>query len=165
MKISFQPFADRAESFSTIQSRFFDKNFLAAASRSPAIFKSSLPSQKSIRSLAKEIKCSTWKLNGRPRRRHISSSSARCSSDMRMLYWSVFLATLEACQTRFLNSCGIVIDNGMQRYENRRASVSQKSQEKSGRQGKICGRILSGKNELADPTADRNGGQLPKGNL
>lgn len=103
-----------------IQSRFFASNFLAVASRSCALSKSSLPSQKSISNLASEIKCSIWKLKGRPRRRHMASSSARCSSDMRMLYWRVFLATDEACQTGFWDTCGIVIDNGMQCYNNRR---------------------------------------------
>ncbi len=108
-----------------IQPLFFGKRFLAAASRSRTISRSSLPSQNSITSLAKAIRCSTWKLNGRPRRRHISSNSARCSSDMRILYWSVFLATLEACQTTFLNSWGNMIDNGVQCYSNRRANCFQ----------------------------------------
>jgi len=107
---------------------FFFKSFLAAARRSSAIFRSSLPSQKSINNLAKAIRCSTWKLSGRPRRRHISSNSARCSSDIRMLYWSVFLATPAACQTRILNSCGNMIDNGMQCYLNLHGSVFQSLQ-------------------------------------
>ena len=127
-----------------IQPPFFGERFLAAASRSRTISRSSLPSQNSITSLARAIRCSTWKLNGRPRRRHISSSSVRCSSDMRILYWSVFLATLEACQTENLNSCENIIDNGMQCYFNCHQTVSQRLPEISGRHGQTCGRIFRG---------------------
>jgi len=132
---------------------FFDKRFLATARRSRTISKSSLPSQNSITSLAKAIRCSTWKLNGRPRRRHISSSSARCSSDMRMLYWSVFLATLEACQTGIFNSWGNVIYNGMQCYTLRHEAVSETSRERSGRHKETCGRIQAGEMNLTKPPA------------
>jgi len=95
-----------------IQLPFFGKRFLAAAKRSCTISRSSLPSQNSMSSLAKAIRCSTWKLNGRPRRRHISSSSARCSSDMRMLYRRFFFATGKGCQSKETNSWRKRVDNG-----------------------------------------------------
>jgi hypothetical protein len=74
-----------------------------------------------------------------------------------MLYWSVFLATLEDCQSEFLNSCGIVIDNGMQCYSNCRVTVSQKSQEKSGRERENSGKLFRGSNELINPTWTQQG--------
>ncbi len=125
-----------------IQLPFFGKRFLAAARRSRAISRSSLPSQNSISSLAKAIRCSTWKLNGRRRRRHMASNSVRCSSDMRMLNWSVFFATPEACQTRILNSWGNMIDNGIHCYKNCRVNVSSKSQKTSGLNRDSCCKIL-----------------------
>jgi hypothetical protein len=125
-----------------IQLPFFGKRFLAAARRSRAISKSSLPSQNSISSLAKAIRCSTWKLNGRRRRRHMASNSMRCSSDMRMLNWSVFFATPEACQTRILNSWVNMIDNGIHCYNKCRVNVSSKSQKTSGLNGDSWRKIL-----------------------
>jgi len=125
-----------------IQPPFFGKRFLAAARRSRAISRSSLPSQNSMSSLAKAIRCSTWKLNGRRRRRHMASNSVRCSSDMRMLNWSVFFATPEACQTRILNSWGKMIDNGIHCYNNCRVNVSSKSQKTSGLNGDSCCKLL-----------------------
>ena len=125
-----------------IQPPFFGNRFFAAAKRSRTISRSSFPSQNSITSLAKAIRCSTWKLNGRPRRRHISSSSARCSSDMRILYWSVFLATREACQTKFFYSWGNMINNGVHCYSDCSLGVPQRSQEISGRDGERWRKIL-----------------------
>jgi len=93
---------------------FFGKRFLAAAKRVRANSKSSLPSQNSMTSLAKETKCSIWELKRRPRRRHISSSSARCSSDMRMLYRRFFFATDESCQSGEMNTWLKRVDNGRQ---------------------------------------------------
>jgi hypothetical protein len=64
---------------------------------------------------------------------------------MRILYWSVFLATPQACQTRFLNSWGNMIDNGMQCYLNCGLIVSKTFHEMSGRNAETCGRIVLGK--------------------
>ena len=132
----------RQNALSGIQLPFFGKRFLAAAKRSRAISKSSLPSQNSMSSLARAIRCSTWKLSGRRRRRHIASNSVRCSSDMRMLNWSVFFATPEACQTRILNSWVKMIDNGIHCYNKCRRNVSPKSQKISGLKGDSGRKIL-----------------------
>ena len=150
MTISFQQFNREAHFWErrgrnvsvAIQLPFFGKRFFAAARRSRAISKSSLPSQNSMSSLAKAIRCSTWKLNGRRRRRHMASNSVRCSSDIRMLNWSVFFATPEACQTRILNSWGNMIDNGIHCYHKCHVNVSPKSQKISGLNGNSCRKIL-----------------------
>ena len=147
-----------------IQLPFFGKRFLAAARRSRAISRSSLPSQNSMSSLAKAIRCSTWKLNGRRRRRHMASNSVRCSSDMRILNWSVFFATPEACQTRILNSWGKMIDNGIHCYNKCRINVSSKSQKTSGLNGDSWRKILwSDESGDSSHAAGAKGRQLPKG--
>jgi hypothetical protein len=61
---------------------------------------------------------------------------------MRMLNWSVFFATPEACQTRILNSWGKMIDNGIHCYNKCRVNVSSKSQKTSGLNGDSCCKIL-----------------------
>ena len=149
-----------------IQPPFFGKRFLAAARRSRAISRSSLPSQNSMSSLAKAIRCSTWKLNGRRRRRHMASNSVRCSSDMRMLNWSVFFATPKACQMGILNSWRNMIDNGIHCYDKSRRYVSPKSQKISRLNGDSCRKILR-PDELGalSQAAGAKGGQLPKGKL
>ncbi len=125
-----------------IQLPFFGNRFLAATSRSRTISRSSLPSQNSITSLAKAIKCSTWKLNGRPRRRHISSSSARCSSDMRMLYRRFFFATRKGCQSKEMNSWRKRVDNGRQRLKLNASLFPKRHRKTSGRNGESCRKIL-----------------------
>jgi hypothetical protein len=77
---------------------------------------------------------------------------------MRMLYWSVFLATPEACQTRFLNSWGNMIDNGIQCYVNRYTAVSQRFHKMSGR-GLETRHKIGLKMNLASPIqSERDGG-------
>ena len=125
-----------------IQLPFFGKRFLAAARRSRTISRSSLPSQNSMTSLAKAIRCSTWKLNGRPRRRHISSSSARCSSDMRMLYRRFFFATRKGCQSAEMNSWRKRVDNGRQRLNLNASLFPKRHRKTSGRNGESCRKIL-----------------------
>ena len=125
-----------------IQPPFFGKRFLAAARRSCTISRSSLPSQNSITSLAKAIRCSTWKLNGRPRRRHISSSSARCSSDMRMLYRRFFFATHKGCQSKVINTWRKRVDNGRQRLKLNASLFPKRHRKTSGRNGDSCRKIL-----------------------
>ena len=125
-----------------IQLPFFGKRFLAATRRSRTISKSSLPSQNSITSLAKAIRCSTWKLNGRPRRRHISSKSARCSSDMRMLNRRFFFATCKGCQSKEINSWRKRVDKGRHWLRLRDQLVSRKSQEFSGQNGEAGRKLL-----------------------
>ncbi len=126
----------------TVQLPFFGKRFLAAARRSCTISRSSLPSQNLITSLAKAIRCSTWKLNGRPRRRHISSSSARCSSDMRMLYRRFFFATHIGCQSKEMNSWRKRVDNGRQRLKLNTSLFPKRHRKTSGRNGDSCRKIL-----------------------
>ncbi len=125
-----------------IQPPFFGIRFLAAARRSCTISRSSLPSQNLITSLAKAIRCSTWKLNGRPRRRHISSSSARCSSDMRMLYRRFFFATRKGCQSKEMNSWRKRVDNGRQRLKLNASLFPKRHRKTSGRNGESCRKIL-----------------------
>jgi len=125
-----------------IQLPFFGKRFLAATRRSRTMSKSSLPSQNSITSLAKAIRCSTWKLNGRPRRRHISSSSARCSSDMRMLYRRFFFATHIGCQSTETNSLRKRVDNGRQWLKLNASLFPKRHRKTSGRNGDSCRKIL-----------------------
>ena len=132
-----------------IQPPFFGKRFLAAARRSCTISRSSLPSQNLITSLAKAIRCSTWKLNGRPRRRHISSSSARCSSDMRMLYRRFFFATHTGCQSTEMNSWRKRVDNGRQRLKLNASLFSKRHRKTSGRNGDSWRKIL-----LSDESGD-----------
>ncbi len=147
-----------------IQLPFFGNRFLAATSRSRTISRSSLPSQNSITSLAKAIKCSTWKLNGRPRRRHISSSSARCSSDMRMLYRRFFFATRKGCQSKEMNSWRKRVDNGRQRLNLNTSLFPKSHRKKSGRNGNSCRKILlSDESGESSRAAGAKGGQLPKG--
>lgn len=125
-----------------IQLPFFGKRFLAAARRSCTISRSSLPSQNLITSLAKAIRCSTWKLNGRPRRRHISSSSARCSSDMRMLYRRFFFATHKGCQSKVINTWRKRVDNGRQRLKLNASLFPKRHRKTSGRNGDSGRKIL-----------------------
>jgi hypothetical protein len=147
-----------------IQLPFFGKRFLAAARRSCTISRSSLPSQNLITSLAKAIRCSTWKLNGRPRRRHISSSSARCSSDMRMLYRRFFFATHKGCQSKVINTWRKRVDNGRQWLNLNGSLFPKRYRKRSGRNGDSCHKIL-GSDESSDSShaAGAKGGQLPKG--
>ena len=148
----------------TVQLPFFDKRFFAVARRSRAISRSSLPSQNSMSSLAKAIRCSTWKLNGRRRRRHMASNSVRCSSDMRMLIWSVFFATPEACQMGILNSWRNMIDNGIHCYDKSKRYVSPKSQKISRLNGDSCRKILlSDESGESSHAAGAKGRRLPKG--
>ena len=126
---------------------FIEKPF---ARRSRTISRSSLPSQKSITSLARAIRCSTWKLNGRPRRRHISSSSARCSSDMRMLYRRFFFATRKGCQSNEMNSLQKRVDNGRQRLNLNASLFPKRHRETSGRNGDSAARFYCEMN-LANP--------------
>ena len=125
-----------------VQLPFFGKRFLAAAKRSCTISRSSLPSQNLITSLAKAIRCSTWKLNGRPRRRHISSSSARCSSDIRMLYRRFFFATHKGCQSKVINTWRKRVDNGRQRLKLNASLFPKRHRKTSGRNGESCRKIL-----------------------
>jgi len=136
---------------------FFGKRFLAAAKRVRANSRSSLPSQNSMSSLARETKCSIWELRRRPRRRHISSSSALCSSDMRMLYRRFFFATHKPCQSKRINTWRKRVDKG-RHWPNSQRSVSETSQEMSGRNEEIYGRISPGKMNSLDSTAGANGG-------
>jgi len=149
---------------SGIQLPFFGKRFLAAARRSCTISRSSLPSQNLITSLAKAIKCSTWKLNGRPRRRHISSSSARCSSDMRMLYRRFFFATHKGCQSKVINTWRKRVDNGRQRLNLNASLFPNRHRKTSGRNGDSCRKILrSDESGDSSHATGAKGGQLPKG--
>jgi|GEM_PF-1680120 len=145
---------------------FFGKRFLAAARRSRTISRSSLPSQNSITSLARAIKCSTWKLKGRPRRRHMASSSDRCSSDMRMLNLRFFFATHKGCQSKEMNTWRKRVDKGRQRL-NLNASLFPKSHRKtSGLNGESCRKILwSDESGESSRVVGAKGGQLPKGNF
>jgi hypothetical protein len=82
---------------------------------------------------------------------------------MRMLYWSVFLATLEACQTRFLNSCGIVLYNGMQCYHDCSQPVPLNVTENiwtKGANKRQC--FLCRQNELAHSTPTQKGRNFHK---
>lgn len=149
-----------------IQLCFFGERFLTAARRSRTISRSSLPSQKSITSLARAIRCSTWKLNGRPRRRHISSSSARCSSDMRMLYRRFFFATCKGCQSKEMNSLQKRVDNGRQWLTLNASLFPKRHRETSGRNGDSAARFYYEMN-LANPAALRGQKEahFQKGNL
>ena len=118
--------SDWEAQLSGIQLPFFGKRFLAAARRSRAISKSSLPSLPRSNSAISAGPFGPSRLTcfSQRRRRHMASNSVRCSSDMRMLNWSVFFATPRACQTRILNSWGNMIDNGIHCYNKCRANVS-----------------------------------------
>ena len=148
-----------------IQQPFFGKRFLAAARRSCTISRSSLPSQNLITSLAKAIRCSTWKLNGRPRRRHISSSSARCSSDMRMLYRRFFFATRQGCQSKVINTWRKRVDNGRQRLNLTPACFPNVTEKHLDGMVTHAARFY-GQMNLANPAKLRaqKGSPLPKGN-
>jgi len=121
---------------------FFGKRLLAAARRSRTISRSSLPSQNSITSLARAIKCSTWKLKGRPRRRHMASSSDRCSSDIRMLNLRFFFATRKGCQSKVINTWRKRVDNGRQRLKLNASLFPKRHRKTSGRNGDSGRKIL-----------------------
>ena len=133
---------------------FFGKCFLAVANRARAYSKSSLPSQNSMTSFARETKCSIWELKRRPRRRHISSSSALCSSDMRMLYRRFFFATHKPCQSKRINTWRKRVDKGRHRLRLGSPFVSQTSPEGSGRNEETCGKISPGKMNSSERVAD-----------
>jgi len=125
----------RAKMLQLRSTAFFGKTLLAAPDVQRAISRSSLPSQNSMSSFGQGNQMFHLETQRTAAAAAHGFQFRALFLGHRMLNWSVFFATPEACQTRILKLMGKMIDNGIHCYNNCRVNVSSKSQKTSGLNG------------------------------